>query len=292
MDYLLAQKPQLLMEKAGYKPDDWQVDLLMGDWTQLLTLCSRQAGKSQIAAAVALLTAIMEAPATVLIVSRALRQAVELFRKVKQLYLAMQTDVIPASSSWLPLVGKELEEEDDKEFLKQELKRLQLGEGEELVMDSVLQMEMKNGSRIICLPASADTIVGFSSISLLILDEAARIPDVVYHELTPMLGVAKGRRICLSTPKGKRGWFWEENKRYEDAVRVGKPTPWKRISVTADRCPRLSAEFLRMEQESMGERWYLQNYGCQFLDAEDAVFREEDIEAAMHANEEYERWFV
>jgi len=33
----------------------------------------------------------------------------------------------------------------------------------------------------------------------------------------------------------------------------------------------------------MGERWFRQEYCCEFSDTEDAVFRGDDIEAAMDA---------
>jgi hypothetical protein len=36
----------------------------------------------------------------------------------------------------------------------------------------------------------------------------------------------------------------------------------------------------------MGEWWYLQEYECTFQDAEDSVFRLEDIERALERGEE------
>ena len=45
---------------------------------------------------------------------------------------------------------------------------------------------------------------------MLILDEAARVPDELYAALRPMLAVGGGRLVLLSTPFGKRGFFWRE----------------------------------------------------------------------------------
>jgi len=87
-----------------------------------------------------------------------------------------------------------------------------------------------------------------------------------------MLGVSKGRLIGLTTPMGKRGWFYEE---WTSRRR------WERHSITGDRCPRFTPEFLAEEREAMGERWYAQEYRCSFEDTVGAVFAEEDIAAAM-----------
>src|SRR5207248_3950329 len=71
--------------------------------------------------------------------------------------------------------------------------------------------------------------------------------------------------IALSTPFGKRGWFfreWFNDKR-----------PWKRVRVTADDCPRISKEFL--EDERLGARsesWFRQEYYCDFTQAEGLVY--------------------
>jgi hypothetical protein len=50
--------------------------------------------------------------------------------------------------------------------------------------------------------------------------------------------------------------------------------------VPAEQCPRIPAEFLAEERRNLGEWWFAQEYGCQFLDAETQAFRSADIEAA------------
>ena len=56
---------------------------------------------------------------------------------------------------------------------------------------------------------------------------------------------------------------------------------WERVKVTADRCPRITPEFLAEERLALGERWYAQEYLCSFEDAVGAVFSAEDIAAAL-----------
>src|SRR5262245_37408805 len=75
--------PATLMLDAGLAPDPWQSHLLRQPSPQTLLNCSRQSGKSTVAAALALQAAILEAPALVLLLSPTLRQSSELFLKIQ-----------------------------------------------------------------------------------------------------------------------------------------------------------------------------------------------------------------
>src|SRR5436190_1727587 len=76
--------------------------------------------------------------------------------------------------------------------------------------ETQLRLELANGSRVVCLPGREGTIRSFGGVALLVLDEAARIPDALYRSVRPMLAVSGGRLVALSTPFGRRGWFWQE----------------------------------------------------------------------------------
>jgi hypothetical protein len=138
-----------------------------------------------------------------------------------------------------------------------------------------LQLHLVNGSRIIALPENERTIRGYSGARLLVVDEASRVSDSLYRAVRPMLAVSRGRLLCLSTPFGRRGWFFDE---WE-----GKAA-WQRIRITAPQCPRIPADFLAEEERSMGPRWFRQEYFCSFEDAIDAVFMDSDIRAAVSAD--------
>jgi hypothetical protein len=56
-----------------------------------------------------------------------------------------------------------------------------------------MSLQFPNGSRIIGLPGSEETIRGFSAVSLLLVDEASRVPDDLYMAVR-----------LMSTPCGKR----------------------------------------------------------------------------------------
>ena len=86
-----------------------------------------------------------------------------------------------------------------------------------------------------------------------------------------MLAVSGGRSIALSTPYGKRGWFHDE---------WHGESNWQRVRITAEECPRIPKEFLAEERRSLGDRYYRQEYGCEFVETVNAVFSMEDIQAA------------
>ncbi len=64
---------------------------------------------------------------------------------------------------------------------------------------SATELCFKHGSRVVSLPCREDTIRGYSGVNLLIIDEAARVPDDLYRAVRPMLAVSGGRLICGGT---------------------------------------------------------------------------------------------
>ena len=120
------------------------------------------------------------------------------------------------------------------------------------------------------LPASEGTTRGFSNASLLVVDEAARVPDELYHSMLATLSRGEGDLWLMSTPAGKKGFFWKEWSEGEGWLRV-----------TAEECARTSKEFLAEQRRGMTRDFFRQEYECEFVDAEDAMFRMDDIEACF-----------
>jgi hypothetical protein len=228
--------PARLLVDAGMEPDPWQAHLLRAPWTRALLCCARQAGKSQVAGALALVEALVRPCSLVLLLSPTLRQSGELFR-----------------DKLLPLWRT-------------------LGRPLQTRPPTQLSLELANGSRVVSLPSSEGGIRGFSGVRLLVIDEAARVPDDLYRAVRPMLAVSGGRLIAMSTPFGKRGFFFEE---------WTSSRTWERVRITAEQCPRISPEFLREERQALGERWYAQEYCCSFEDTVAALFAYEDLVAAI-----------
>jgi len=241
-DLATALDPVRLVQRAGRTPDPWQAQILRSTAPRILLNCCRQSGKSATAADLAVHTAIYDPGSLVLLLSPSLRQSGELFKKATATYRALDRPVAAES-------------------------------------ETALSLTLENGSRIVSLPGQEGTIRGFSGVRLLVVDEAAWVPNDLYVAVRPMLAVSQGRLIVMSTPHGTRGWFYDAWKGDE---------PWERVEVPATACPRISAEFLAEEQRTIGEWWFSQEYGCQFLNAETQAFRREDIDHAFR--EEVTTW--
>lgn len=234
-DLRAALDPAEVMRRAGLTPDPWQAELLRSRAQRALLLCTRQAGKSTVTAALALHAAVYRPPALVLLLSPSLRQSGELFRKVMGFYTFF--------SKTAPALG-----------------------------ETALTLTLANGSRVVSLPGSEATVRGYSGVDLLILDEAARVDDALYFSVRPMLATSGGRLIALSTPWGKRGWFYDAWHGAAD---------WERIRVTAPDCPRISGAFLEEERAALGDFWYRQEYECQFSETVDQLFGYDLVMASM-----------
>ena len=137
-------------------------------------------------------------------------------------------------------------------------------------------IRLPNGSRMVGVPGARAKVRGFSRVSLMLIDEAAECSDEQYYTARPMLataGPSGGALWLLSTPQGRRGFFHHEWTKGGDG--------WVRVSVAAPDNPRVSAAFLAEEREKLGERRFRQEYLCEFVDLNDAMFSDEDIEACI-----------
>lgn len=124
--------------------------------------------------------------------------------------------------------------------------------------DTKLSVRFANGSRVLALPGSEKTIRGISAVTLLILDEAAGIPDELYGAVRPMLAVSKGRLVLMSTPRGEQGFFYETWTKSEG---------WEKIEVPWGQCPRIDPSFIDEERRERGSAWVAQEYECKFVAA-------------------------
>jgi hypothetical protein len=243
-----ALDPVVFAKLCGFTPDPWQERLLRSEAPRVLLNCSRQAGKSTVAAILALHKARYVPGSLVLALAPALRQSQEFMSKVAGAFYALEG-----------------ENARRKVRLRREGFRDQ---------DSVrrLGLELANGSRIEALPGSEKTVRGFSAVDLLIVDEASRVDDALYYSIRPMLAVSGGRLVMLSTPYGKRGVFHEE---------WSRGSGWERYEVPATEVPRISPEFLAEERRALPARVYRQEYLCSFEETEDSVFAHDDVQAAL-----------
>lgn len=223
----LALDPARILLAQRLTPDPWQRALLFQPQRQVLLNCSRQSGKSSVAAVLAVHTAVFQPGSLILLVSPSLRQSTELFRKVLGGYRALGRP-IPVQSA------------------------------------SQTRLELAHGSRIVSLPGREETVRSFSNVALLLLDEAARVPDDLYRSLRPMLAVSQGRLVCLSTPFGKHGFFYREW--------TNPHAAWQRVEVSWRQCPRITPAFIEAERQALGDSWVRQEYECSFEALEGLVY--------------------
>ena len=224
------------------EPDPWQVEVMRSTALRHLILCNRQAGKSTTVGAKAAAGMLYD-PGLYLVIAPTLRQSRELFKKMTDVYRNL---------SGVPRI----------------------------VRDNATELEIGNDSRLIALPGDNDaTIRGFSAPKAVIIDEASRVSDEVYAALRPMLATSGGQLIALTTPYGRRGWFYEAWE-YQKG--------WERTTITARECPRITPEFLEEERDKIGDWRFRQEYMCEFTDTEEAFFSSELADAMM--SKELEAW--
>jgi hypothetical protein len=220
----------------GFTADATQQAVLRSNKRRGLLNCTRQWGKSTVTAAKAVHQAVHLPDCLTVVVSPSARQTGEFIRKAAG-------------------------------FLRK-LKIRPKGDG-----DNEISLELPNGARIVGLPGSEATVRGFSAVSLLLVDEAARVSDELYLAIRPMLAVSDGALWLMSTPFGKRGFF------YEAWAHSGPE--WERIRASAMECPRISRQFLEEERATMGDRWFRQEYLCEFEDALSGVFARDLVDGAV-----------
>ena len=194
-------------ERLGFQADELQARLLRSGAKRGILNCTRQWGKSTVTAIAAVYRASFREESLVVVASPTERQSGEFLKKAAGLLGKM--GVRPR------------------------------GDG-----TNTLSLLLPNGSRIVGLPGTERTVRGFSAVSLLVIDEAARVEDAMYQALRPMLAVSDGDLWMMSTPNGRRGFF------YENWAEGGDE--WERVAVTAAECPRISASFLEEERQAAG----------------------------------------
>jgi hypothetical protein len=126
--------------------------------------------------------------------------------------------------------------------------------GAELKSDNVYALELKNGSRVLALPGTDDSIRGLTVDAWIIADEAARLPD---NDLISALRPMRARRpqarfAMLSTAWSRTDPFW--------TAWAGDDPTWMRIKATADVVATFTPEFLAQERRALGEDAFKREY--------------------------------
>ncbi len=223
--------------RLRFHPEPQQLPVFDPAITRGILCCNRQWGKSTTLAALAVHKAWCLAPALILIVAPTVRQSYELILKIKG--FLRELNVRPKQDGF-----------------------------------NDVSLLLPNESRVIAVPADPDTIRGYSRVSMILVDEAARVPDEVFRSVTPALARSHNGTIWLmSTPKGRRGFF-------HDLWHNGDPQ-WTRIHSTVADGERIPASFLDSERASKPASDFDEDYHCVFQDTHDQFFASDDITVAF-----------
>ena len=202
-------------EVLGMTPTSWQESFLRARrGASILALTARQVGKTT-SAAWAIAHYMLFTPGSLSVIAcPAQRQSAEAVRRVRE---------------FLIKVGVELES------------------------DNVFALELKNGSRVLALPSSDDSVRGLTVDGWIIADEAARLPEDLIAALRPMRARRPQARFAmLSTAWSRTDPFW--------TAWAGDEQSWIRLKATADAIETFSREFLEQERIALGEDGFKREY--------------------------------
>jgi len=146
--------------------------------------------------------------------------------------------------------------------------------------DNKLEIQLPNRSRIVGKATGGvrQTLRGYSAPSTIVIDEAATQPDTAYLAILPMLAASPDSQLILiSTPKGKRGFFYEEYAKSwdtrEKAMVNGKPSPWEYrtdhftlFKVPWWYCDHLDKTLIKQQELDNGEPFIKQEYCGEFIE--------------------------
>lgn len=275
----VLQDVKSLLSPAGYisslglEPYPWQAEALDPTLERLLLLCARQSGKSTVVAGKALWKAKYFPGSLILLISPSEKQSKEVMKKI-ELFMSGDSELGSLRS------------------------------------DSTFEKQLHNLSRIVALPGSEKSARSYSAPAMIIVDEASRVLDETYRAIRPMMTGTRCELILMSTPFGKRGFFWKawSEQNYWRKIMVKAPC---RIAdgklseahddealrrqypgVSAYYSPRHTQSFLREELQTHGITSFQQEYLVEFVQPEGSLFRFEDIQASLRPVEGLRRFNV
>jgi hypothetical protein len=199
----------------GMTPTAWQETFLRSPLgASLLVLTARQVGKTTAAAWGMAHSAIFMPGSLSVVACPSQRQSAEAVRKVRDMLLKARA---------------------------------------KLVSDNVYAIELDNGSRVLALPGSDDSVRGLTVDAWIVADEAARLSPELISALRPMRARQPGARfVMLSTAWSRTDPFWSAWESEGD---------WIRLKATVDEDPSLfSPEFLAQEKANLGEEGFKREY--------------------------------
>lgn len=234
--------------------DRWQQDVLDHVGNMVLRT-GRQVGKSQVLSRKVFEFARDNANVTILCIAPALRQSSFIYDKIFSWFERENAkrlgDAIAA-----------YEQKHGKHPKEREIERL--GEGCSFFegVPTRTKIVLKNGSRIYSFPAGRTGIfIMGMTIDVLVPDEAAFIPEIVWNSVLPMLAVSRKKRgfgfiWMASIPFWKGGFFYD----------CSHDPDFREWHISSEDCPRIPKAFLDKEKQRLSKTEYARIYRGEFAD--------------------------
>ena len=229
--------------------DRWQQQALNHEGNLVLRT-GRQVGKSTVVAVKAYNLAMEFEGTTTLVVAAVQRQSSLLFEKIRAMF-----DMDNRAAIDKALTGKVFNNQKEK-------RNAEKAASIYIEEPTLTRLRLKNGSEIICVPTgrTGAGIRGFT-VDFLIADEAARIPDEVWVAILPMMATSKKQRgtgwqILLSTPLGKRGYFYD----------CCQDKDFLHIHFSSEKCKRINKKYLRTQKKNLTKVQYAQEFLGDFIE--------------------------
>src|SRR3954447_12101580 len=205
-------------EVLGVKPAPWQVDFLRAPLgASIIALTARQVGKTTSASWAIAHHMVFTPGGLSVIACPAQRQSAEAVRRVRDNLVKL---------------------------------------GAELKSDNVYGLELKNGSRVLALPGSDDSIRGMTVDGWIIADEAARLTTDLISALRPMRARRPQARLAmLSTAWSRTDPFW--------TAWGSDDETWLRLKATVDMgsyAGHYDPAYLESERRNLGDDAYKREY--------------------------------
>jgi hypothetical protein len=203
-------------KELGVEPAPWQREFLRAPLgASILALTARQVGKTT-AAAWAVAHFMLFTPGGLSVIAcPAQRQSAEAVRRVRDILINVA--------------------------------------GNEFRTDNVYALELKNGSRVMALPSSDDSIRGLTVDGWIVADEAAQLSNDLIAALRPMRARRPQARLAmLSTAWSRTDPFW--------TAWANENPSWMRLRATAETISLFSEEFLEQERRELGENGFKREY--------------------------------
>ena len=197
-------------------PKKWQEEFLRAPrGKSILVLTARQVGKTTAAAIAMAHTAVFKPGSLSVVACPAQRQSAEPIRKVRDMVLKA---------------------------------------GATLTTDNKYGIELANGSRVLALPSTEESVRGLTVDGWIVADEAAYLDDEIIAALRPMRAQRpEARFVMLSTANTRTDPFWSAWETADQSC--------MRIQVTVDVDSTLySEDYLAQERQALGEDRYKREF--------------------------------